>query len=468
MKHLILFSALLMFASGCFSGTGHRITVRFEGMQDTECYLAYHFGNRQYLTDTADVNHEGVAVFEGTKTLDPGIYLVVLSDERNMEVIVDDDQHFEIRVNPDDFVRTAEFTGSPGNEVFYEYLNFIREKNRQRQEKEAQLQSPDISQEEMLEIQHELREMDEEVRELQDRIIAEDPEGLFSKVLMAQRDPELPDPPLRADGSYDREAMYNIYTSHFFDNIDFSDQRLLYTPAYHGRLRLFFNNVLAQHPDSIIQAADRVIDKSMANEEVFRYTLWFLTNYAQDSRVMGADAVFVHLVDNYYQTGEASWVEEERLDRLKERAEELRPLLLGNVAPDIEVYDPAGNPVTLHEVKADYLILYFWESDCPYCREAYPKLDEIVRQFEETDVKVFAVNTEPESEQWLNALEEYPDNWIHVNDTANASGFIDKYQIYSIPKIYILDSGKKILAGQISPEQAGNFIRQDMQEKSSR
>ncbi len=473
MRHLILLFALLMFATGCFSRTGHRITVRFKETQDTECYLAYHFGNQQYLKDTAYVNRQGVAVFEGEESLDPGIYLVVLSDELNMEVIVDANQHFEIHVDPDDFIGTAEFTGSPDNEVFYEYLNFIREKNRQRQEIEAALQSPDTGQEKRPGLQQELRQMDEEVRELQKKIIADDPEGLLSRVLMVQRDPELPEPPIRADGSYDREAMYNIYTRHFFDNIDFSDQRLLYTPAYHGRLRLFFNNVLAQHPDSIIQAADRVLEKSMASEEVFRYTLWFLTNHAQSSMVMGADAVFVHLVDNYYQTGEASWVDEERLKTLAGRAEELRPLLLGNVAPDIEVYDPAGNPVTLHEVEADYLILYFWESDCPYCKEAYPVLDETVRQLEETDVKVFAVNTEPGSEEWLNALEEYnafkeyQDNWIHVNDTANTSGFLDKYQIYSIPKIFILDSGKKIRAKQISAEQAGNFIRQDMQERSS-
>ncbi len=466
MKHLILFFVFLMLTSACYPEQGHRITVQFEGVENTECYLGYHFGNRQYLKDTAEVNSEGVAVFEGEEKLNQGIYLVILPDDSNMEVIVDDNQHFEILVDPDDFVGTASFSGSASNEVFYEYLKFIRNKNRQRGEIETQLQSPDISQEERRTLQQELSQMDEEMQEFQDRIIAEDPESLLSKIMLTQRDPELPEPPVRADGSYDREAMYNIYTRHFFDNIDFSDQRMLYTPAYHGRLRLFFNNVLAQHPDSIIQAADRVLEKSMANEEVFRYTLWFLTNHAQSSRVMGADAVFVHLVDHYYKTGQASWVDEEGLKRLSERAEDLRPLLLGNVAPDVEVYDPEGNTVILHEIEADYLVLYFWESDCPHCVEASPLLYEAVSELEDEKVKVFAINTETENERWLNALEDYPDSWIHANDTANTSGVFDKYQIYSIPKIFILDGEKKIRAKEIGADQVGNFIRQDMQERN--
>ncbi len=466
MKHLILFCAFLIVALTGFPQPGHRITIQFEGVENTECYLAYHFGNRQYLKDTTNVNSEGVAVFEGEKKLDQGIYLLVLPDDRNMEVIVDDNQHFEIRVDPDDFIESAKFTGSADNEVFYEYLILIREKNRKRQKIEAQLQSADIDQEKRNSLQGELRQMDEEVQDFQDRIIDEDPESLLSTIMMIQRDPELPEPPVRADGSYDREAMYNIYTRHFFDNIDFSDQRMLYTPAYHGRLRLFFNNVLAQHPDSIIQAADRVLEKSMANDEVFRYTLWFLTDYSQSSRVMGADAVFVHLVDHYYQSGKATWVDEDRLERLTERAEELRPLLLGNVAPNIEVYDPEGNPVILHETEADYLVLYFWESDCPHCIEASPKLNEAVNELEDEKVKVFAVNTETENDRWLKALEEYPDTWIHVNDTANTSGVFDKYQIYSIPKIFILDREKIIRAKEIGADQVGNFIRQDKQERN--
>ena len=470
MKQMLILTVLLTVTLNAFSDDGHRIRIHFEGQKESECYLAYHYGNRQYLKDTAYINQKGVAVFEGENMLQAGIYLVVLSDQRNMEVIIDQNQHFDIHADPDDFTGSATFQGSPENEAFYNYLDFLRKKNSQRQEIEQKLRSPDIAEEFRQQLQADLQQMDEKVKEEQDRLIANNPEGLLARVLLAQRDPDLPDPPQNKDGSYNREEMYRVYTEKYFDNIDFSDSRLLYTPAYHSKLRLFFNNVLIQHPDSVKKAADRVLEKSRANEDMFQYTLWFLTNHAEQSQLMGMDALFVHLVDDYYSTGDAPWVNDERLNRLSQRAEDLRPLLLGKVAPDIEVFNTDGQAVTLHDTEADYLVLYFWESDCPYCKQALPKLKEALAELETSDqeVVVFAVNTEVNRERWLNALEDYPKDWVHANDTEDKSGFRDKFDIYSIPKIFILDRNKKIRAKQIGAEQVGNFIRQDMQASRGR
>ena len=36
---------------------------------------------------------------------------------------------------------------------------------------------------------------------------------------------------------------------------------------------------------------------------------------------MGMDAVFVHMVENYYITGQCDWIDEEQLKKITERAE---------------------------------------------------------------------------------------------------------------------------------------------------
>ena len=46
---------------------------------------------------------------------------------------------------------------------------------------------------------------------------------------------------------------------------------------------------------------------------------------------MGMDAVFVHMVENYYMTGEAYWVEEDQLKKIEERAEKIAPNLIGRL-----------------------------------------------------------------------------------------------------------------------------------------
>lgn len=457
---LTVFFAVVWTATLAFEG--YRIKIHIEGQADTECYLAYHFGNRQYLKDTAYVNLSGEAVFQGPERLTPGIYLVVLEDDINFELIIDENQFFELSVDPADPVASLQFVDSPENIEFYAYIRFLRGKGAERQALERELNTGDLPPARQTAIRQRLQALDAEVTARQDEIIEKNPDALLSRIILGQRDPEMPDPPLLPDGSPDRARMYQIYKKHFFDNFDFSDDRILQTPVYHSRLRIFFNNVLMQIPDSIIKEADRVIEKSRANEEMFRYTVWFITNNAESSPVMGMDAVFVHMVENYYVTGEVDWLDEERRQRIIQRAMEMKPLLLGKVAPDISIYDPDGNALVLHEVEAAYLILYFWDSECVFCRKARPVIEAAYENLRDRGVRVFSVNTEADADKWRNVIAGHKHNWYHGNDPENESGFRDKYNIFAIPKIFVLDAEKRIIAKDIGAEHLEQFLLQHM------
>ena len=52
-------------------------------------------------------------------------------------------------------------------------------------------------------------------------------------------------------------------------------------------------------PDSINAEVDNMIEKVKNTPELFKYTVWYLTYTYEVSNIMGMDAVFVHLVDNY-------------------------------------------------------------------------------------------------------------------------------------------------------------------------
>ncbi len=438
---------------------GHQIAIKINSYDGNEIYLAYHFGNRQYLSDTAYVNTDNHFVFSGDDKLTPGMYLVVLEDDRNFEIIIDRNQFFDIETDADDLVGTATFRNAVDNELFYDYIHFLGEKSRQRNTLERELNQPDTSPQRQSAIQQELAAMNQEVMDKQNEVVEAYPDALLARIILAQRDPEMPDPPLLADGSMDREKMYHIYTARFFDNIDFSDDRILQTPVYHARLRIYFNNVLIQHPDTIISEADRVLEMARANQEMFKYTLWFITNNAESSQYLGMDKVFVHLVENYYMTDEVDWIEEERLNRIITRAMDLKPLLIGNLAPDFEINDPEGNPISLHDLEADYLVLYFWDAECAFCKQATASLKQSYGQLAEMGVRIFAVNIENDKQKWLDGIETYQYDWIHGNDIHNKSDFLDVYKIFAIPQIYVLDRDKEIIAKDIGAEQLFRFIR---------
>ncbi len=466
-QYLLLSLFLVVLTMATHAEQGHQISIQINNYDGTETYLAYHFGNRQYLRDTAYVNTENRFVFSGKEPLVAGMYLVVLDDDRNFEIILDSNQVFEVEVDANNLVGSANFRNSPDNVLFYEYIHFLGEKGRQRSALEQEFNHPGTSEARQLAIRQELAEMDDEVLNKQNEIIDSDPDALLSRIILAQRDPELPETPLLADGSMDREYMYQIYKKHFFDNIDFSDDRILQTPVYHGRLRIYFNNVLIQHPDSIIAEADRVLDKARANKEMFKYTLWFITNNAETSQSMGMDKVFVHLVENYYMTDEVDWIEEERRNRIINRAKDLTPLLIGNIAPDFEINDPEGNPISLHGIEADYLVLYFWDAECAFCKQATASLQQSYEQLSGLGAKIFAVNIENDKQKWLNNIATYDQDWIHGNDIHKRSDFLDVYNIFAIPQIFILDRDKKIVAKDIGAEHVFRFLNEHMRQKGN-
>ncbi len=442
------------------AGEGHRIELFVADKADSETYLAYHYGNRQYLQDTTFFDATGFAVFEGAENLTRGLYLIVFDDDNSFEVIIDDNQHFSVYVTAEDIMGSIRFENSPENDVFYSYLHFITEKTRERRQVDEELRAQGVARDRQVTLQNRMQELDTLVREKQNQIIADDPNSLLAIILLGQREPELPEFPPLPDGSQDTDAMYRMYKSMFFENIDFTDPRILFTPVYHSRLSVYFNNVLIQNPDTIIIEADRILEKARANDEFFRYTIWFLANNAERSQIMGMDRVFVHLIDNYYATGEVYWIDEERRQRLVQRADNMRRLLIGNTAPNITIFDTEDRPVSLHSIEAEYLIVYFWDSECAFCRQAAPVLKEAYRNLRDEGIQIFAINTETNKNRWLNALKDYPDTWVHGQDVTNRSGFREIYDIFAIPQIFILNREKQILAKDIGPEHVERFIRQ--------
>lgn len=468
-KRILLLIAFLTYTFGCaMADKGYRITVEVEGLSEGDVMLAYHFGDRQYLQDTARMEQPGYYVFEKEERLDPGMYLVVVPGQKYFEVIIDEDQHFGITTKMDEFVEKTQFEGSPDNEAFYEYLRFIRVMGEEIGLIREELNREDLSETDKEAINTRMDNINDQVTQKQEDYINQFPDGLFSKVLLAQKDPEVPEAPLNEDGTPDQKALYAIYKNLYWENIDFSDDRLLRTPVFHNKLRTYFSNVVVQIPDSIIAEADRMIEKSRAHDEIFKYTIWFITNHFERSQIMGHDAVFVHMIEKYYMSGEAHWVEAENLARISERAMKLKPLLIGKVTPDIRMFRPDQSRLSLHEVNAKFTVLYFWDSECSHCKRVTPELKIISDKLRPLGLEVFAVNTEPDKETWLNAVNSYQiQNWTNVNDPGNLSGFREKYDLYATPMIYLLDADKKILAKRISPEQVEEIIQHELQKETS-
>lgn len=448
-----IFIALLLCASISVSAQtkskAYNITVKIQGLKDTVCYLAYHYGDKQYLKDTAAVNSKGVMVFDGKEELPGGIYMVVLPSKNYFEFIMNE-QVFSMETDSLDLIGKMKFKGSPDNDLFYEYLRFVAEKGKEVEVYKKQLQTA-ANKEDSTQIKGQIGKMDKAVTDYREKYIADHGETLLAKVFKAMKDPVVPE-------SVDSTQKYNWYKLHYFDNVDFTDERIVRSPIFHTKLKTYFETLTIQVPDSVAKAAEFMIEKARASKELFKYTTFYCTYTIETSNVMCMDQAFVYLADKYYKKGEAFWLNEDQNNRILKKADKLRNILCGKTAPNLIMPDINGKTQTLHNIKSEYTVLIFWDPNCGHCKKVVPKLSETMDSIPDTKAQVFAVCLENNEPEWKKFVEEKKLDFINVWDPYNQTNFRKLYDINSTPVIFLLDKNKEIVGKQLGVEQIKDFI----------
>lgn len=464
MKKLLIFFLACFISAGAIGANkqdGFQIKVKVDGLKDTTLLLGYYYGDKKYVLDTTRVNDKGYGVFEADTLLKGGIYIVVLPSMNYFEVLVTGNQRFSVETNKDNLLDDMKFSGSKENDAFLKFQKFKRDmqlKTIAIQNKAKATQNPDS-----LKIyQNEFKEIDEKGKAEFNKIIAENPNSFLASILRAIMPTEQPDFNI-PEGTPKRDSLlwvksYQYGKNHFWDNIDFSDDRLLLTPIIEGKLKVYFTKILLQIPDSIDAAADTLLSKMKVNSEFYKYTLSYLLNEFQVSNIMGMDAVFVHLAKDYYLSGKAPWADKKLLDKIEELVNKTEPNLIGKVAPELIMQNSDGTISSLHQLDAKYTIMVFWEPDCGHCQKTIPILWKLYQKYKSKGVEVFAVYTQYDKNKWLDYINTNKIFWTNVWDSEYNSNFRNLYNIYSTPTIYLLDKDKKIIAKRIGVESLDDLL----------
>jgi thiol-disulfide isomerase/thioredoxin len=441
---------------------GYRIEIGVKGVENSFLRIAYHLGDKQYIKDTIRTDQNGNAVFSGKEKLEQGLYMVVLPDNRYFEIIVSDDQEFEVSSSHNDFSGSMVFKGSEENSAFIQYQKGWRE---------LQNSSNDIKQRLQLN-----KELADSIEYLSDRLntiesemvsylkgVSDKYDGtILSALLKAMLPVDIPDfnLPFDIDNSDSLKWVmgYTYNKDHFFDNIDLSDSRLLRTPVLYNKINTFFTNVIIQHPDTVIKEMDRVIRLSEKEPQVFRFVIVYLFNHYRESQIMGHDAILVSLADNYYLSGKADWISDEFKADLKDDVDKIRYNLIGNKAIDLTVETFNGEWKSLNELNNSFTILYFWEPNCGHCITTTPKLKEIYDRLKPKGIDVFAICTQNNRDEWESYIIENELDWINGWDPHRDTHFDFYYNVNSTPMIYILNRDKEIIAKKLPIESVESFI----------
>lgn len=488
MKFKVICLSLLM----SFFASAQKIKIKVLGEKDTTVFLVKYYGKGMYYADTASMKN-GVVEFKGQKQK-PGILALLLSGQRYFDFVYNNED-IDIETQGPDFIQSMKVKKSNENTVFLKYISFMNEKRTAAKEisdQREKLKKEDPSYKKMT---SDLEVISKEVAAYQSSVVSTYPTTLVSKIVKMSMDVNVPESPRKPDGSLvDSNFSYHYFRDHYFDFVDLNDDRLLNTPIFHNKLDYYFStNMLVPHPDTVVKYAYIFVDKLNPKSEMFKYCLTHITSTYEKSNIMGMDKVFVRMGQRYYcpknmdGTTNITWMEDDKLKDLCKKVETYKNLVQGVVPPNLILVDSTDTKWRdFYSLKSEYTVLYFWDPECGHCKKTTPKLGELyAKKLKNRNVEVFAIGKAvgDDNQKWKKFVKDNNLNFINVAvtdkiykeaqdttakqeklfkllkyTTIQSLNYQDTYDIYSTPKIFVLDKDKKIIAKSISISQLEDML----------
>ncbi|MCX6229949.1 MAG: DUF5106 domain-containing protein [Bacteroidetes bacterium] len=455
---LLCFLLFFSFFSYAQKG-GYKIKIKINNYKNDTLFLGNYYGSSQYIKDTAIINSKKLFVFSGKEALPGGVYLVITNDRNFFELIIDKEQDFSVETTYPEFYKNIKIKGSPDNDIYFNFQNYNREKYDAYAPFQKKMESLKDNKDSVAWCKKQIAAINDDLISYKKKFMVDNPLHLMTKIFKSSKDIDIPEAPKKADGSIDSTFAYHYYKKHYWDNIDFTDDRIIRTPVYNSKLEYFFKNLVIPSNDSTIADCDEIIEKARPSKELFKYTVWYLTNKYEKSTIMGQDEIFVHLVEKYYMGNQAFWVTPGILETISKRAMQLKPILIGKPAPELIMPDTAGTFISMRTSRGNFTLLLFWDTDCGHCKIEVPKVKKFYDEYKaKYNLEVYAIDTDSDLERWKKYIIENKHDWISVTGTKANVDYHKAYDIISTPVIFLLDSNFHIIAKHISIEDVKGFL----------
>ena len=185
---------------------------------------------------------------------------------------------------------------------------------------------------------------------------------------------------------------------------------------------------------------------SSTDSLVRQYVALRLYDHYMSSKVMGAEAVAIHIFDTWFLSGKVSMGSDMDLINARVYADFNRQSLIGMPAPQLTMSTMDGDVVDLFRygtAAQRHSVIFFYDTDCAKCKVESILLSHLLEE-EDYPIDFYAIYTGDNKESWRKYVSERFDlrtsktKITHLWDPELESDFQRKYGILQTPRMYLL------------------------------
>ncbi len=432
MKPLRVISTLLLllfFVHNAYS-KGYKITLKGAGT-DTSSYvlIGWNWGNKISIdTSTAQ---RGKVVFSSNLPLNSGNYAICKADGKKVLDFIVPRKNSNFRINfQHDGNSFSVVSGNKENKLYTEFQNLINYKWEEFSTAE---------------------DFAAKISQIKERAATEHPGSILDIIL--------------------KNTLFQPQNAEEIrQNFPFGDTIILHTQFVEDKVEQYLRMLEYNHNDTIAHRIDGMI--SSANDKRLQTRLAATAyEHFHNPSIMGQEGVAVHIADKWFINGPLEWPNEEGKFLLRTFVELNRHSLIGMHAPQLELIDTTGKHISLKDMNGEYTIVYFYTDDCRTCIKETPKLVDLVNEFEDGVLSVYAVYANDNYQRWKDYIKKelfiYNPfmEWVNVYDPDYSSGFQMLYNVVQTPQMFLLDRDKKIIGRGLSVKNLKELLSEKIRQR---